>query len=1229
MSILLYQSGAPATLLAAVPPPTLESIDVSPSTASITAGNTQAFTATGTYSDASTADLTATATWSSDDTGVATVSAGTATGVAAGSCTITATSGAVSGTASLGVTAALISGTTADAVATGRASIAYVVAIEGYEYLLTNVDPAAAVLAWDGTDWTQALGGLFVQGAKSQQITPWESFQKDGGTYILRVQPDKNDTFGIDTHRRSAGAETYLTSTADRAATTLNVKDTSTFSSSGTVYCGTEAIDYTGTSSTSFTGCTRGKYSAFENGVGGRWAEHHRVSTDAQGVHLEPVVSEQPRVWLGRWVGIWQHLYDGTSLNAKADATLIFAGRIASIADDPNTGHTVVEVKSTQASVADASVGRDMWTAKVTDGITIFAGQTLTLMDTNYETAATWKTSNALTVVSSGASGANQINAGQYTLDELASFINSWLASERAGSRIHGSYNLTASYETSPGVFRSRMNYYIASTEPECLWKLDWPWGQQFGVLVNPWVPNVLPSNTWNHQDSFQAPVHNSLFHQMNNSFAAQCAVEGQAGTFIDQYSLFPPSVKQLVGARNGLNWGAFLYNESMLLAGSFSGSTISNIYPINTAILGSLFDLGTLLNTTLSPSDPLPTIRQVFLLEDTLANILKYVFYGSGATGHNNSTYDTLGYGLGIGIPGELLGDEFDNSVDSLPGADATIAIILDKSTKLVAMLGDDLVARLAFLRWKQGHLEFKTWVTPTADAAIATLDETNKAEPASNIVNQRSASIEDNTLVRDVIKLKYNRDFSATAEGEYHSIITVEDSVAVDDSGGEGQTATISARNTFPEFTSTGTGLESILPLFVASVPLFSRPKRKTTRSISLPYYEDITVGDVVLVYDNFARDPATGRRGIVARPATIVRHTCDYGGLDGSGSVRDMAGEVDLFFLDMNRVVPYVPCAQVDDTATNAGYDSTNHTLTVHAHAHSGPLESADAANFADGYDVLIVEIDPADPAAPISWTRSLTGVSGNVLTLDSALSSPAWDATKKYRVIFDHFTADETAQQAKAFQADGTTALIESDASPCQYGIQQGSGFVFNAGTEKAELHATVSYGDGKPRDVGYERGLARTLNALVDYRTNHCSPMLSNTILENTTYSSGNGYQLQAVCPIYLGGDKWSGSKTRYLKVAPWFRSSTGASATIRVSVCPSPTASSSKNDVTLPTPTVSATWTTTSTTWQTGTAAELDISFKPASSGLVWLHVECTIHCQTRLLAECQETKRK
>lgn len=85
-------------------PRVLTSITVTPAAATIDDGATQQFTATGTYSDASTADITGDVTWASDDESSATItSGGLATGEAQGRAIISATLGAVSGSTDLGV----------------------------------------------------------------------------------------------------------------------------------------------------------------------------------------------------------------------------------------------------------------------------------------------------------------------------------------------------------------------------------------------------------------------------------------------------------------------------------------------------------------------------------------------------------------------------------------------------------------------------------------------------------------------------------------------------------------------------------------------------------------------------------------------------------------------------------------------------------------------------------------------------------------------------------------------------------------------------------------------------------------------------------------------------------------------------------------------------------------------------------------------------------------------
>lgn len=86
-------------------PATLVSIDVTPASASVGVGDSQQFTATGTYSDGTTPDITNQVTWSTFDPSIATISnSGLATGVATGNTSVTAALGSIEGSASLSVT---------------------------------------------------------------------------------------------------------------------------------------------------------------------------------------------------------------------------------------------------------------------------------------------------------------------------------------------------------------------------------------------------------------------------------------------------------------------------------------------------------------------------------------------------------------------------------------------------------------------------------------------------------------------------------------------------------------------------------------------------------------------------------------------------------------------------------------------------------------------------------------------------------------------------------------------------------------------------------------------------------------------------------------------------------------------------------------------------------------------------------------------------------------------
>lgn len=86
----------------------LQSIALTPAAPSLAKGLTLSFTATGTYSDATTQDLSASAAWMSSNVAAATTSGRLVTAVAPGDATISATLDGITGTTALTVTAAAV-----------------------------------------------------------------------------------------------------------------------------------------------------------------------------------------------------------------------------------------------------------------------------------------------------------------------------------------------------------------------------------------------------------------------------------------------------------------------------------------------------------------------------------------------------------------------------------------------------------------------------------------------------------------------------------------------------------------------------------------------------------------------------------------------------------------------------------------------------------------------------------------------------------------------------------------------------------------------------------------------------------------------------------------------------------------------------------------------------------------------------------------------------------------
>jgi len=159
-----------------VTPAVLDSIEVTPATASVAAGLDQPFVAIPTFSDHTHPDVSAQLEWSVQDTAIATISStGLVTTVKAGDTTVTAKVGSISGSATLHVTAAVITAIV--------------------------VTPANPTVSLGGTRQFHATGQLTDGTTRDLPLVAWESSRPDFATIdatglATSVSPGSTDITG-------------------------------------------------------------------------------------------------------------------------------------------------------------------------------------------------------------------------------------------------------------------------------------------------------------------------------------------------------------------------------------------------------------------------------------------------------------------------------------------------------------------------------------------------------------------------------------------------------------------------------------------------------------------------------------------------------------------------------------------------------------------------------------------------------------------------------------------------------------------------------------------------------------------------------------------------------------------------------------------------------------------------------------------------------------------------
>ncbi len=1123
-------------------------------------------------------------------------------------------------------------GTTRTALEAGSCDFRYVVAIEGHSELLTNATAAQAITAWSGTDWSAAIEGLSVDIQHEQRMEPDNPAGSMGSCTLWML----NESFGVTVAKRAAGTESYLSDTIDRNDTTIPLLTAASFASSGTVFIGTEAITYSGKSATTLTGATRGMWSPFAVYGGTRFAHHHRVGQDANSVNLQPIVSTLPRIWLGKYVAVYLHRMVGGVLDVVAQAELIFAGRLREIRDDQNTGCVVVQVRSIIEDALDRIIGSSLWGGTTGDGLYLSAGMEFDFVDKKITISGGNATvadgvATTLAVVASGAVAPNQINAGTYTHGSLCTALSTWLAGNSGG--LEGTYSIASPVTTTGDRLVTKV--YWELTGNVVTWTLIVPHsvalflGFDVGDAASGQVGFSKGNNATGIRESENSPTGAVI--PIIGSASSRFSTTTTTGTFVDQYASLPFSIRP--ADADSLEWGLFVVDDSRMVLAAKSGDDLLYVQPWYG--IGSVGNIGA--KQQLAGDDQLASlvfplgggvpVRQIFAFEYDFLDLLYYLLSSTGTAGYNHPAYDALPFGGGAALPWSLLND---------PGVTlrrGSVVVIVDKPKKLRDIVEADLCFRWSFITWRNGTIQFNSWRQPSTTQAVYTLDSSNKGEPAGHIANQRTSTTDTDAWRKEAVKIEYNRAIGSLGiDDKYQNSVMFEDRVAVDDAGGATKVHTISLPNTFSNFAATGDLVETLLPKYLALMPMISRGGYLVERSIDPRYFWRIGIGDTVLFSDGFVRDPATGTRTIADRPALVVKHSFSLGGkLPGSDATNPMGGRVTLFYTEADSArtgAAYVPSADVDNTQTNGGYNAGTLTLTTYAHRYSESSESSDALNLAIGDKIKIIERDPALAASPLVWERVVASVTATTVVTTVALSSPAWDATKKYRIVYDDYDVAVTGQKTYAFQADDADGRIQNLAGPYLYGSgTPAATYTANTSTE-IELVPAASYADGAGRDVGTEQALIRQIDNFIDYKSATQCPALTSTVWSNTT-ATGTNYLLVAYFPIFLGYDVGSSSLTRYISLAPWAYSTDGTSTKIRITLCRDRPSGASLVNHTRGVVYHSAEWTgITSTTPGALSAKTVVAGVKHPASGQAYVMIELGYKCATRGLARFVEGAR-
>jgi hypothetical protein len=915
-----------------------------------------------------------------------------------------------------------------------HARVAFVLAFEGLNLLVTTTDDTAGILtAWSGTDWTTCVSGLDIVGEVSQQAEPFDGTIRPSN--LTFTATDYNDTL-LQFFRSalSTANRAILASDVDSNDTTLTITGgvNTAWSTTADVYFGaTETATASAKpTSTTFT-VTRGKWALHGTSSSStRFGRPHVQSTD--GSNFRPIISDSAQTHYNRSVSVYAHHYVDGAWSTKANAELLWTGRIKTITD-----HGDGRVSFACLFWTDALSTRllaEQYTGTVRESVYVSSSQ-------GGVYARSRKVTSAGVIDQKAAVTAVLDTVDDFReLGELDGDISTELQIWNDAGSVHGVWSLSH-VARSDGSERYRFAAYISaatSTEDYHLTiGLSGPvaFALGFGTEEDPMGPSVDIGDGRTVFTAKFEPTANATRYELMAKYPPNPYVQAGGVSAGQIGRLRVDNVKGTWGAQPQVpSWvprgdtgavadGFLMLGGKRVLAVQETVDGVAGDYRILSDVTNLLGEHvgglaapeGTFRDDLRSAAEPVE-VRQVWLDERSAYDIWSRLLLSTGTADYNHALDDYPRH-MGASVPYTLL------DLDSLQRwRRLTYTLLIDKPTPLIELLEKWLQFTGCYLVFDGGRFVVKSMgaIGPAATTVCA-FTESNKAQPDDS----PTVTVGDGGILNRVT-MKYARGL----DGKYRVEEQVNNQASQSDFGG---TRGVS-------FEAPGVYRERDVAVWrdtvqATALAYFGRPLAQVERTYDFSLETQFTPGDLVTLTDNRVIDPRTGTRGVTEMPCWVLSKSFNW---------TTGVGRVTLAFspeLDSTKVPAWAPSALV------TGYVDGTKTLTCSAHQFSGSSDAADASYFPAGSKVHVYKLDVASPTEYFDTVASQTG---NTIVLTTGLGG-AIPAGSFVVESDDATTATSTQFTRYAYIADD--ADYSTDRSANDYKLY---------GSSSAPVSTTVDY-----------------------------------------------------------------------------------------------------------------------------------------------------------------------